>query len=427
MSLETREKSSFRDPSSQVWTGAGMTFRDIHPCYFRTYKLLNDSGLYQELTERKLMVPHEHVSFSDYRITIRPEEIPFISYPYEWCFGNLKKAALTTLDVNIVALKHGMILKDASAFNIQFNGKWKLIDTTSFEKYEDGQPWMAYGQFMRHFVLPLVFCQYRGSRYLKLSQIYLDGFPLEMIRDLPVRSFLDLKTDLFVHSFRLARESKPRTLKKEYLVQLLERLKGYIEGLHCKREKGWSAYEPENDYTEAKKEAVRLALGTTQGNLLDIGANKGTYSLMATRMGKHVVAIDRDYDCVDMIPDVLSLVVDLSNPTPAIGWSNQERKSFLERARFDTVLALALIHHLCIGNNIPLEKVAEQLRWMTKDRLIIEFVPDTDEKALLLARDRIFPAYSQAIFEEEFGKRFTLRGKKVIGDSCRKLYIYSVR
>jgi hypothetical protein len=172
---------------------------------------------------------------------------------------------------------------------------------------------------------------------------------------------------------------------------------------------------------------VRLALGTTQGNLLDIGANKGEYSLMATRMGKSVVAIDRDHDCADSIPGVLSLVVDLANPTPAIGWSNQERKSFLERARFDTVLALALIHHLCIGNNIPLEKVAEQLRWLTKDRLIIEFVPDTDENALLLGRGRSFPPYSEAIFEEEFSKRFILRGKKQIGDSCRKLYIYSIR
>jgi hypothetical protein len=145
-------------------------------------------------------------------------------------------------------------------------------------------------------------------------------------------------------------------------------------------------------------------------------------------MGKEVVAIDRDHDCIDVIPnDVLPLVVDLANPTPAIGWGNQERKSFLERARFDTVLVLALVHHLCIGNNIPLEKVAEQLRWMTKDRLIIEFVPDTDEKALLLGKGRIYPAYSEAIFEEEFGKRFILRGKQRIGDSCRKLYIYSVR
>lgn len=429
--LEEREKSSFRDPDSQVWTGAGRLFRDLMPSYREDYKMLNDSGLYAELIDRGLLIPHLETYVGDDRIVIEPQVVPFISYPYEWCFSQLQKAALVTLEINLAALQRGMILKDATAFNIQFiDGTWKLIDTASFEKYEEGKPWMAYGQFMRHFVMPLVMCKYRGSGCLKLGQIHLDGLPIEMARDLPLRSWLSPRCVLYVHSTRAARGGNNWYLNKKYLVNLLQRLMNYVKSLDCKHKEGWDQYSPEDSYTKAKEQAVKNAMGVSQGTVCDIGANTGKYSRMAAEMGKEVVAIDRDHDCIERMAQerhILPLVVDLTNPTPAVGWGNEERRSFLERARFDTVLSLALIHHLCIGSNIPLSSVAGQLRWVTKETLIIEFVPEDDEKAQLLGRGRVYPAYSQEIFEAEFGKRFVLRGRKDIGDSCRKLYIYSVR
>jgi 2-polyprenyl-3-methyl-5-hydroxy-6-metoxy-1,4-benzoquinol methylase len=425
------EQSSFRDPDSQVWFEGNQPFRTIMPSYLPHYDKLMKSGLYDHLVKRGLLIGHEEVYADVRKAVIKPERVDFISYPYEWCFSQLKQAASKMLTINLIALQYGMILKDASAFNMQFVGsKAVLIDTASFVEYKDGMPWLAFGQFMRHFLAPLVLAHYRGPKYLKLTQEYMDGLPVgEIARDLPIRSFLNMNCNMFVHTFRMADgHNRDGDLKREYLERLLGRLGEYVDSLTPKRESKWDRYEPEDAYTAAKAIAVVEALAKSGGVVGDLGANKGRYTSMVSMMGRSVVAIDRDHDCIDrMTGEALKLVVDLNNPTPAIGWGNKERKSFLERASFQTTLALALIHHLCIGNNVPLCKVAEVLRGMTTETLIIEWIPEEDDKAQLLAKGRVFPAYCKEIFEREFGKFFDLRSVRKIGESCRDLYMYSTR
>lgn len=117
--------------------------------------------------------------------TIKPELIPFISYPYEWCFSQLKDAALATLDIQSRSLDFGMSLKDCSAYNIQFTkGRPVLIDTLSFERYHEGQPWIAYKQFCQHFLTPLALMSYRDIRLNQLLRIHLDGIPLDLTNSL---------------------------------------------------------------------------------------------------------------------------------------------------------------------------------------------------------------------------------------------------
>jgi len=188
--------SSFRDPSGFMFREDGVLKRQINNSYAANYDLLMTSGLYSELVEKKLLVEHEELEHvcndpQCYKL-IKPFELPFISYPYEWTFGQLKDAALATLAIQKIAMKHGMSLKDASAFNIQFNkGMPVLIDTLSFEKLDRTRPWVAYRQFCQHFLAPLALSAYRDIRMIQMARLHIDGVPLDLASKLlPAKTWL---------------------------------------------------------------------------------------------------------------------------------------------------------------------------------------------------------------------------------------------
>ena len=179
-----RVSSSFRDPSGILFFVNGQVYRQVNQSYKNDYEKLMDSGLYDLLIKKKLLIPHEEVNIEpilnekSYKI-IKPQQIPFISYPYEWCFSELKEAALTTLEVQKISMDFGMTLKDASAYNIQFiDGHATLIDTLSFETYRDGQFWYGYRQFCQHFLAPLSLISHKDVRLLQLLRVFIDGIPL---------------------------------------------------------------------------------------------------------------------------------------------------------------------------------------------------------------------------------------------------------
>ena len=124
----------------------------------------------KQLITREWLVPHTeiteyHQDLPPDKIIIKPERIPFISYPYEWSFSQLKDAARLTLQIQKFALEKGLSLKDCSAYNIQFfRGRPILIDTLSFERYREGEPWAAYRQFCQHFLAPLALISYTDVR-----------------------------------------------------------------------------------------------------------------------------------------------------------------------------------------------------------------------------------------------------------------------
>jgi len=178
--------SSFRDPSGFVFWQDGAIYRQINTIYKEDYDRLMTSGLHKALVEEGLIVSHEEVALQSaapqvaYKV-IRPDQVPFISYPYEWSFSQLKGAALATLRIQRKALDFGMSLKDCSAYNMQFmKGKPVFIDTLSFEKYQEGSPWVAYRQFCQHFLAPLALMSHRDSRLGQLLRIHLDGVPLDL-------------------------------------------------------------------------------------------------------------------------------------------------------------------------------------------------------------------------------------------------------
>jgi len=456
--------ASFRDPSGFLFTRDGVLYRQVNQAYAADYARLMDSGLYAKLVKAGLLVPHVEAGgpagkekpfppadpATAFKV-LRPERIPFISYPYEWSFGQLKDAALATLSIQRRALKAGMSLKDASAYNIQFyQGKPALIDTLSFEEYREGEPWVAYRQFCQHFLAPLALMALRDVRLSQLLRVYIDGVPLDLAASLlPARSrwSLGLYTHLHLHARAQKRYAEVavkearagRRMSRQALLGLIESLRDTVRKLEWKPAgTEWADYYEDNNYTDSafqhKLSLIEDWLAKIQPKLVwDLGANTGLFSRPAAALGAYAVAFDidpaaveQDYRLVKANKEtlLLPLVLDLTNPSPALGWHNRERAALGERGPADAVLALALIHHLAIANNVPLERAAEFFADMGA-YLIIEFVPKSDSQVqrLLRSREDIFPDYTRPGFEAAFCTRFEIQSASDVRDSERRVYL----
>jgi SAM-dependent methyltransferase len=449
--------SSFRDPSGFLFRRDGILYRQVNRSCAEAFDRLTSSGLYAALTDEGLLIPHQNadpaLALTDaaYKV-IRPRLVPFVSYPYEWCFSQLKDAALLTLAVQRRALEHGMSLKDASAYNVQFvDARPVAIDTLSFEPYPEGRPWVAYGQFCRHFLAPLALMSRTDVRLGQLLRIHIDGIPLDLASALlPVRTRWTPSLGVHVHMHARARkkyvepaavgERARRPFGRNAFLGLLDSLRAAVANLDW--EPGgteWHDYYVANhNYGEAglaEKERLvgRLLERVHPETVWDLGANTGRFSRIAARQGARVVAWDVDPACVEAHyrtlraedeTGILPLLVDLTNPSPDMGWHGRERGGFLGRAPADAVLALGLIHHLAIANNVPLERVADFLGALCRN-LIVEFVPKEDSQVqrLLASREDVFPGYTAEGFEAAFAPRFDLVEAAPIPDTRRTLFL----
>ena len=452
--MTSREFSSFRDPSGVVFSRDGVLYRQVNPAYIPTFRKIYDSGLYDALIERRLMIPHKAVDIEPLdnpeAIVIKPKRIPYISYPYEWSFGQYKAAALTTLNLQLAALEHGMLLKDASAYNIQFvDGYAVLMDTLSFEEYVDGRPWSAYGQFCRHFVAPLLLMSKVDVRLSKLMQSHIDGIPLDLADTLlGARGGFFKYQHIRLHARATAKhgvdgQNESRrgitSIGKSSLTAMINALAEGVSKLKLKDFiTEWGDYYRRTNYTPDaanEKETIvarYLAEIAPFDSAWDFGANDGTYTRIALKYGKHAVAFDIDHEAVERNftavskshESMLPLLLDLTAPSPSIGFANAERVSIDRRGRPDVLMILAVVHHLAISNNLPLGMIAEWTSRLCRN-LIIEFVPkeDSQVKILLATRQDIFPQYNEHDFERLFLEHFTLTGKQTISGSKRTLYL----
>lgn len=456
MKNDIRLAASFRDPSGFIFKRDGKLYRQVNQSYAEEYTFLMESGLYAKLTKAGLLISHEETNVQpiepaeSFKI-IQPEYIPFISYPYEWSFGLLKEAALKTLSIQKRALKAGMTLKDASAYNMQFvNGKAMLIDTLSFGIYNEGEPWDAYRQFCQHFLAPLALMAHADIRLNQLLRAYIDGIPLDLAsRLLPFASRLNfgLLTHLHLHA-RLQKDSanpadrqKSTTgkMSKQGMLGLIESLESTVKKLNWNPAgTEWGDYYQITNYSDKafqhKQELVSNWVSQVNPKLVwDMGANDGTFSRLASDQGVQTISFDIDPAAVEQNyrkakekkeQNIVPLLLDLTNPSSSIGWHNRERDSLMERAPADMALALAVIHHLAISNNVPLPQIADFFADAGKC-LVIEFVPKSDSQVqkLLSSRKDIFPNYTREAFEEAFTERFKIREKVAVEESERYLYL----
>jgi hypothetical protein len=452
--ISAQLSSSFRDPSGFLFQQDGVIYRQVNLVYKDDYDHLMSSGLYQALVDDNLLIPHEEVGIEPpvsglAHKVIRPEPIPFISYPYEWCFSQLRDAALTTLKIQKKALDFGISLRDSSAYNIQFkNGRPIFIDTLSFGKYHEGQPWVAYRQFCQHFLAPLALMSYKDIRLSQLLSIYIDGLPLDLASCLlPWRT--RLRFSLLSHIHLHARSQKhfadrpinvgQHRMGRYAFLGIINNLESAVKNLKWQpRGTEWADYYQDTNYSpqafEHKKTIVAGFLDKVRPTTVwDLGANVGIFSRLASDRGIPTIsfdvdpaAVERNYlDCVARgDTSIVPLVIDLTNPSAGIGWENKERMSLKERGPADAVLALALLHHLAISNNVPLSKIAGFFSDICH-RLIIEFVPKTDSQVqrLLATREDIFPDYTRQAFEQEFSRCFAIEDSADIRESQRTLYL----
>jgi SAM-dependent methyltransferase len=459
---DRQHPASFRDPSGFMFRGAdGQLYRQVNRCYEADYRRLHDSGLFAELTGAGLLIEQEEVGLG-HRLTdaacrvLRPRPLPFISYPYEWSFGQLQDAALLTLEIQQRALARGLELKDASAFNVQFEGcRPVFIDTLSFATYEAGRPWTAYGQFCRHFLAPLAVMAGRDVRLGRLLAAYLDGLPLDLAaRLLPWRSRWrpGLLMHLHLHAWSVRRhadtsqpEAPPaqRRISTLGLASLLDSLRRTVAGLRGRSTASeWADYTHTHGYTDAalesKRQIVHAWLDRTRpATVWDLGANTGQFSRLAAEHGAYTVACDLDPACVEEMyqsgrragsRDLLPLWLDLSNPSPGLGWAHHERAALADRGPADVVLALALVHHLAIGHNVPLDAVAAYLRRLGR-RAVVEFVPKDDPQARRLLRSRpdTFADYDEGSFEKVLARSFQVVERQGLPGSGRSLWLAEAR
>lgn len=453
------DPASFRDPSGFVYRHEGVLYRQVNASYQDDYDVLMGSGLYRTLADKGWLIAHEEVApHTGAWRTLKPQLVPYISYPYEWSFSQLKAAALLTLDIQQISLSHGMGLKDASAFNVQFVGvRPVLIDTLSFERYRDGRPWVAYRQFCQHFLGPLALMAWGDPRLRRLPGMFIDGPPLDLVsRLLPRRTWLrpGLVTHIHLHARGQQRYQRrdpatgpvpSPTLSKSLLVALLDGLRRTVEACRMPETKTeWGDYYDETNYSldamSAKEKLVSefVDAAAPSGDVVhDLGANTGRFSRIAAATGRYVVAHDIDELAVERhyrnnvskrIDRVLPLLIDLTNPSPALGWASTERASAVERMAGSTVLALALIHHLAISNNVPLPRLAQFFAAVART-LIIEFVPKDDSQVqrLLATRQDVFPDYTMDGFESAFSEVFRIVRREPVPGTLRVLYAMSRR
>jgi hypothetical protein len=454
--------ASFRDPAGFVFLDGGVVKRAVTVHGEADYRRFMSSGLYQRLVGESLLVAHEENDVAIRRspevaTVLVPEQIPVISYPYEWCFGQLRDAALLTLRLEAHALEHGMTLKDASAFNVQFRGSQPIfIDTLSFEP-NDGGPWPAYNQFCRHFVAPLALMSYLGPNFSQCWKPSLDGFPLDCASALlPWHTYL--RFGLLVHIHLHARSQRrysrcappeletpsPRAPGADRKPALVESLRATIEGLRVSgKATEWSDYYGHTSHyggeSEARKKEIvgRMIDRVRPALVYDLGGNTGEYGRLATGRGAACVCFDIDPQCVQSNYErskaagdqhMLPLVMDLTNPTPPLGFHLRERLSLLERDRADLLLALAIIHHLRITGNVPFLRIASFLADLG-EQLVVEYVPKHDVMAQSLLRSRkdTFFDYEEDHFLRAFQEHFVMEESVPIPASGRTIYLFRRR
>ena len=429
------DPASFRDPDSTVLHAGTDVLRRLSPRAAEDWRRLAETTFFRERVGAGDLVATDPVQESDrhhiadeasWPVVLRHERIPFVSYPYEWSFTQLQDAGALHIDLLLDALGEGMTMKDGYAYNLQFRGAAPVfIDIGSFENYQGG-PWPGYRQFCQTFLFPLLLQAHKNVSFRSLLRGQVNGIePAQMrglmsTRDLTRAGVLK---HVALHNAIDARSASKGEGSRATADQLRE--SGFSDAVAAAAAKNvgslvrrlrwkpgdshWTTYQQTSSYTDTerdqKKSFVSDALSQGQAGLvLDLGCNDGTFSLLAQEHADYVVAVDNDEQTVDLLyrrlradgnRKILPLVMDLTDPSPSIGWRSRERPSFLDRAKPDVVLALALVHHLAIGANIPLPEVVSWLHSLG-GRLVVEFVGPDDPMARRLLSNKpagLFPDY----------------------------------
>ena len=458
------DAGSFRDPRGHVHIEDGRVFRTITRTGIEDFRKVEATGLLRRLVDTGRLVDFREVEprthgfdGSEVVALLEHPRLPFVSHPYEWGFQLLKRAALLQLEIGLEALRDGVTLTDATAYNVQFVGaEPRFIDHLAFRPYRDGEFWTAHRQFCEQYLNPLLLRSKLGVPHNAWYRGALEGIATtDLSRMLPLRKKLSwnvlTQVVLQAHFQNASLEksaraavSNTRGLPRPAFESLLSSLRDWIATLEPlgAPETVWGDYAERNSYSDragAQKRSFveAFAAAVRPGLLWDVGCNTGEYSEAALRGGAgYVVGFDADQTALDKafarardtrLP-FLPLFLDAANPAPSQGWAERERKGLGGRADADALLALALVHHLAIGRNMPIAGVVDWLVSLAPEG-VIEFVPKSDPmvRELLRLREDIFPDYEFGQFEASLSERAEIVRVETVADSGRQLVWYRRR
>ncbi len=458
------DTGSFRDPRGHIYIKDCRVFRSVTETGIEDYQRVKATGLLEKLTASNQLVALNEVDkdehgFNQPEIVLLLEHprLPFVAYPYEWGFQMLKSAALLQLNVYIEALHHDVTLTDATAYNIQFIGSQPIfIDHLAFRPYRDGEFWIAHRQFCEQFLNPLLLRAKLGIAHNDWYRGSLEGISTSHLsRLLPLHKkfswnvFTQVVLQAHFQKASLNKSTRvaistARGLPKLSFERLLISMRDWIETLqpHDSGKTVWGDYADDNSYTgdaaKQKRSFIETFAANVRPNLLwDIGCNTGEYSKAALAVGaNYVVGFDFDQMAIDKAfaraadqdLKLLPLYLDATNPAPDQGWAQLERKGLSGRADCDALLGLALVHHLAISKNVPLEGVVEWLLSLAPNG-VVEFVPKSDPmvQELLRFREDIFDDYDLEHFERFIRTRAEIIQVEQVKESDRCLIWYKCR
>lgn len=458
------EDSSFRDNRGNIYYYNNKVLRSINHNCKKTFESILDSKIIDDSIKKNFLINTTLVDkselpefFSKFEYVVESDLIPFITYPYEWSYEQLKTAALHHLNFQISLFQKGFVLRDASAYNIQFIGsKPFFIDLLSIKEYEKGEYWIGYKQFCENFLNPLLLGSLKGIYHNNWFKGELEGISTtDLNKLLSIKDKLSFK--IFTHVYLQAKlqsnivnnkkknslnKIKLKPLSKKSYLAIITQLRDWINNLSFKQEKTiWENYSRDNTYNDLqhnqKKKIVEEFIQRTKPNtLIDLGCNDGEYSNLALNSGAfNVIGFDFDHKAISNAfkmsskekKNFLPLFLDASNPSPNHGWQQLERKGFVERFKAEALIALAFEHHLVIGKNIPIKKF---ILWMLNisNQGLIEFVPKSDKtvQIMLESREDIFLNYTENEFEKSLKEKARIINKNNISNSKRIIFEYKV-
>ena len=448
---------SYKDSAARVVQKDGLFYRLLFKEYQLEYDHLMQSGLYAKLQLKGLLIAHEEVPNSivtnhDQSVykTLKPAQIQFQSYPFEWSYTQWKKSILAFFQINQIALEYGMLLKDATPFNFYLKqGMAVMLDTSSFEFFKEGDKWNAYRQFCSEFLSPITLMHYNGQRWSRITRTHLRGLPLDFVsKQLPLKSWFNLNTLLHIHIHSKYANEKKNNTNKTKAGFSVEKLKSLIAMMQSNLqnwskpyqfEKHWSEYYSKNidseQYLEHKEQVITKWLKQIRPTtVLDLGANTGKFSMLAAKYAQKVIALESDDICVDILEqqiqankqkEIYTLVIDLAETASNLGALNKEFSSIYIRAKSQMIMGLAIVHHLHITNQLSFQQIAELFAMFSTQYLIVEFIPITDNKVQFLIKDKKINLmdYNEIQFQKSLSNWFTIKESIGLKETDRTLYL----
>ncbi|MEN8237962.1 MAG: class I SAM-dependent methyltransferase [Actinomycetota bacterium] len=457
--VSNADPGSFRDPGGRVFLRDGEVYRTLDEHALANWEALAATTFFPQYVAAGRIVATERVDdvalAGDWAGVLHHERIPVITYPYEWTFSMLRDAALLQLDLLSAALAEGMILKDSTPFNIQWRGHEPVfIDIGSFETLDKGDIWVGYRQFLSQYLYPLMLTANVGIAFQPWLRGRPDGITAEQMHAVMGSKSRLLSKSGLLHVTLPARtersgRGKGRDVRSEYKEAGFskEMIEANVKGLRSIVEKlswtpdtsRWNRYAADCEHVHLQRDAkAEFVAGVLEegpfDTVWDVGANDGHFSNLAAHHAGYVLALDADELVLDELfrslhtngpANVLPLIQDLADPSPGIGWRGMERPPLVQRSSPDLVLALAVVHHLVIGRNVPLRAFVD---WMAdlNARIVFEFVPPDDPMVLALTANKkpheIHRDYTEDSLREYLEDRFVIEREQAVPAGERRLF-----